>query len=108
MISENMLSQVDSEGHHYQVLKEMSDHYADGSELKRSDGFIRSCGGNLHGNKTTRCCKLEVEWKDGALRWIPLKDLKPSNPVELAEYAVANTIEDEHAFKWWVKGIICK
>ena len=44
MISENMISQVDSEGHHYQVLKEISDYSADGSALKRSDVFIRSCG----------------------------------------------------------------
>ena len=31
-----------------------------------------------------------------------LKGLKDSNPVELAEYAVANLILDEPAFKWWV------
>jgi len=33
---------------------------------------------------------------------VKLKDLKDSNPVELAEYAVANLIVDEPAFKWWV------
>ena len=32
-----------------------------------------------------------------------MKNLNVSNPVELAEYAVANIIEDEPAFKWWVK-----
>jgi hypothetical protein len=31
-----------------------------------------------------------------------LKDLKESNPVEVAEYAVANKIDDEPAFAWWV------
>ena len=30
-----------------------------------------------------------------------MKDLKDTNPVELAEYAVANKIAEEHAFKWW-------
>ena len=36
---------------------------------------------------------------------VPLKDLKASNPIEL-EYAVANNIEEEPAFKWWVKNTL--
>lgn len=31
-----------------------------------------------------------------------LKHVKDSNPIELAEYAVANRIQEEPAFKWWV------
>jgi ribosomal protein L31E len=34
--------------------------------------------------------------------WEHLKDLKESNPIEVAEYAVANRIDQEPAFKWWV------
>ena len=59
VIADNMLFQVDSEGHHYQVLKDISYHYADGSALKRRDRFIiRSHGGNIHDKKTTRGWKL--------------------------------------------------
>ena len=65
------------------------------STLKRSDGFIISHGGNLQAKKKTRGWKLEVEWRDGSLIWIPLKDIKASNPFEIAEYAVVNNIEDE-------------
>ena len=54
----------------------------------------------LDPKKTTRGWKSEVECKDGSLIWILLKDIKPSNPVELAEYVVANNVEYEHAFKW--------
>jgi hypothetical protein len=36
------------------------------------------------------------------MSWVKLKDLKASNPIELAEYAVANRIAEEPAFKWWV------
>jgi hypothetical protein len=32
-----------------------------------------------------------------------LKDLKASNPIELAEYAVGNHLVEEPAFRWWVK-----
>ena len=44
-----------------------------------------------------------VEWKDRSNDWVPLKDLKKSNPVYLAEYAVANEISDEPDFNWWIK-----
>lgn len=46
---------------------------------------------------------MEVEWKDGTTSWLPLKDLKDSNPIELAEYAVANKVSEEPAFAWWVR-----
>lgn len=46
--------------------------------------------------------QLLVEWNDGTTNWVDLKDLKASNPIELAEYAVANKIAEEPAFKWWV------
>jgi hypothetical protein len=43
-------------------------------------------------------------WKgrDRNLNWVPLKDLKDTNPVKLAECAVANKISEEQAFAWWV------
>ena len=31
-----------------------------------------------------------------------LKDVKEASPIELAEYAVANKIDKEPAFAWWV------
>ena len=47
-----------------------------------------------------------MEWKYRSVDWVPLKDLKQYNPVDLAEYAVANKISDEPAFNWWVKGTL--
>ena len=41
-----------------------------------------------------------VEWADRSTSMVPLKDLKVSNPVEVAEYATANNLEEEPAFKW--------
>ena len=43
-----------------------------------------------------------MEWKDGSFDWIELKDLKQSYPVELAEYALQNNIQNEPAFVWWI------
>ena len=41
-------------------------------------------------------------WKDGSTTWDPLKDIKESNPVDIAEYVVGNSIYEEAAFDWWV------
>ena len=95
MISENMLSQGYLEGYNYQVLNEISEHSVYGDALNKNDGFIQSCGRNLHPKKTTRGWKLEIKQKNGSLKWVPLKDLKASNPVELYEYEIANNIEYE-------------
>ena len=43
-----------------------------------------------------------ILWKDGSTSWEPLKDLKESNPLEVAEYAACNHIATEPAFTWWV------
>ena len=64
--------------------------------------------GNRHKKRTTRGWHLCVEWNDGTTNWIPLKDLRESNPIELAEYAVANRIHEEPAFHWWVPFVIRK
>ena len=47
-----------------------------------------------------------MEWKDGTTSWIPLKDLKESNPVQIAEYAVTNKIAEEPDFAWWVRHVL--
>jgi hypothetical protein len=47
-----------------------------------------------------------VQWKGGTSSWVDLKELKDSNPIEVAEYAVANQIHDEPAFNWWVKHVL--
>ena len=44
-----------------------------------------------------------MEWKDVSVDWVPLNDPKKSNPLKLAEYAVANEISNEPVFNWWFK-----
>ena len=83
-------------------MKEIVDHRSNATAISKDDGFVISSGGNRTAKRTTRRWELYVEWKDGTSDWVKLKDLKDSNPVELAEYAVANLIANEPAFKWWV------
>ena len=44
-----------------------------------------------------------MEWKEGSSSWHPLCDIKNSFPIHLAEYAVKHELQDELAFKWWVR-----
>jgi len=41
---------------------------------------------------------MEVEWRNGTTSWLPLKTLKETNPIQVADYAKANKIDMEPAF----------
>ena len=82
------MSQVESECNHYKVFTEMTDQNNDDSAIANVDGFIKYISGNLHRNRTTHGWKILVEWKDISADWVPLKELKQSNPLDMAEYYV--------------------
>jgi hypothetical protein len=63
--------------------------------ISKDDGFVEDRYGKRHPRITTRGWDLQVEWRDGSTTWVPLSELKESNPVEVAEYAVANKIAEE-------------
>ena len=48
IIAENMMSEVDSEGHHYQVFTEVTDIKKDYSAISEVDGFIKYINDKLH------------------------------------------------------------
>jgi hypothetical protein len=55
---------------------------------------------------TTQGWDLLIQWKDGTMSWEPLKNLKESNPVQVAEFAILNGIADEAAFAWGIKDVL--
>ena len=103
LIAENMYSQIDTEGNRYLLLSEIIDHLKDKRAMDKDDGTYVDKHGRAKPRITTQGWKLLVEWKDGTTSWVPLKDMKESFPIETAEYAVANKISEEPAFKWWVE-----
>ena len=86
-----MYSQCDEEGRSYYLLDEIVDHRQDEKAVQFSDRFYP---GTDKIKRTTKGWDLLVNWKDGTSDWIPLKDLKESNPIEVAEYAVANKLTE--------------
>jgi hypothetical protein len=101
IIAENMLSMCDEEGNQYLLMNHIVDHKKEENAVPKKDAFIW-IRGRKYPRKTTKGWKLCVEWKDGTTSWVPLSTLKESNPVEIAEYAVAHELSDEPAFSWWV------
>ena len=102
IIAENIYAQVDGEGNQRMMLKEIVDHKRDNSALSGEEGYTLSYNGNKVLKKSTKGWYVLVEWKDGTTNWIAVKDMKDSNPIELAECAVANQLDKEPAFAWWV------
>jgi len=86
IIAENMFSQADSEGRQYMLLAEITDHKRMKYAISIKDGTIQSKNGNVHKKKTTKGWKFLCQWKDGNEDLVPLKDLKDSYPIQLAEY----------------------
>jgi hypothetical protein len=108
VIAENMYAQVDDESNMFQLLDEIMDHKKDDTVIDKANGTVTLANGNVKPKITTQGWQLLVIWKDKSMSWVKLKDLKASNAIELAEYAVANQIVEEPAFIWWVSITLCK
>ena len=102
LIAENLLSQVDEDGHRQMLFSKIIDHRVTQDAIPKSQGTFITPSGAIRKKRTTRGWELCVQWKGGSTEWVELKDLKESYPVQLAEYAVQNGIQDEPAFAWWV------
>lgn len=102
----NLHSQIDDEGRQYDVFEEICDHKRDSCALIMAQGTRRRPNGDPMPVKTTKGWKLQVRFKGGRTSWLTLRQLKDSNPLETAEYAIAAGIDKEPAFAWWVKDIL--
>ncbi len=101
IIAEHIYAQIDGDGYGRTLLDEIVDHRMEPDAIAKEDGWMKGFNGQLKRKQTTRGWSLLVRFKDRSEQWIKLKDLKESNPVELAEYAEANQLLDEPAFAWW-------
>lgn len=96
LIAKNFVGQFDENSHMYRMLENINDHRVDSPQS------------TIQGSKTT--CGHDTQWttKDGTVPWIPLKDMKESYPIEMADFAVAMDLVESPAFKWWVPYVLRK
>ena len=101
-----MFAQVDSDGNRQVLLDEIIDYRRDKSALSISQSVVTMPNGRQRQRPTTKGWQLLLQWKDGSTNWAALKEVKEAYPVQLAQFAVANHIEKEAAFAWWVPGVL--
>jgi len=53
--------------------------------------------------QVTKGWNIYIMWNDSSTTWHTLIDTKRSFPVQLAQYAIDNNLQDEEAFRWWIK-----
>ncbi len=103
IIAEAIFAKVDDEGREYLLLDSIIDHKRDESvALNESNGFNVKSNGTRVAKQTTQGWKFLLRWKDNSENWVDLKDLKESNPLEVADYVQGHGLLTEPAFAWWV------
>ena len=108
VIAENLFSSVDDDGYNFDYLYEIIGHRKDDTAVTKENGFVETKSGTKRRVITTKGWQLNVQWENGEQSWIPLKDIKESNPIEIAEYAINNKIHSEPAFAWWINHALKK
>ena len=108
LIAENLYAMTDDEGYTHQILEEIVGHQFTDEAIPEEESWITLANGQQRPVWTTKGCNLRVRFTDGSHDWIPLKDLKMSNPIETAEYAVSHNLKSKPCFRWWVKHTLRK
>jgi hypothetical protein len=107
LIAEAIYAKIDDEGYSHMMMDEIVDHKMDHAAVGHDDSYVIH-NGRRHRRRTTRGWKLCVRWKDGSTTWETLKDMKDSDPLHTAEYAVNNKLVEHPAFAWWVPHVMRK
>ena len=97
MIAESLYSSCDEEGNQYSLLQGIVNHRTTEDAISQVNGFCEING--IRWRKiTTAGWELQVQWNDGTCSWVPLKDIKESNPLQVAEYAISREIDPDTIF----------
>ena len=108
LIAESMYAQCDAEGNQYLLLDSFVDYRKTEKAISLTDQMITNSRGRPALRRTTAGWDFCVQWRDGSTSWEKLSLLKETHPVQTAEYAVAQGIDHEPAFNWWVKKVLKK
>ena len=104
VLAESLMANVDDDGYDLGLVEEIVDHKKTDKAISVSEGFTDKGKPVI----TTKGWSVRIKWKDGSSDWLPLSQVKNSNPLQLAEYAVAQKIHKEPAFNWWATKVLRK
>ena len=103
VITENLWDQADDDGYNYRQLYEIIGHRRNSDAIAIEDGFYETKTGMKRRVITTKGWDFQIKWESGDVSYISLKDIKETNPLEIAGYVMANKLDKEPAFAWWIK-----
>jgi hypothetical protein len=108
ILAEALYAQVDADGNRFMLLKEIVDHRKDQTALLGSEALVPNSSGSRNPTRrfSTKGWTLQCMWADGSTSWEPLRNLRESNPLELAQYAEVHDLLNEPAFNWWAKEVL--
>jgi hypothetical protein len=87
-IAENMLTQVNCDGYSMTLMQGIIDFKKDeATAISKADKWVVTARGQRRLRMSTAAgWKLLIQWRDGSMTWIPLKEMKESHPVEMADF----------------------
>ena len=92
---------ADADGWHTGGLEEIENFRKDESiAVPHNRGFIETSSGCQDPVITTKGWDLKVCCRDKSTNWIPLAEIKESNPIEVAEAALEFKHDREPEFNW--------
>mmetsp|Transcript_10686 Transcript_10686/g.15073 ORF Transcript_10686/g.15073 Transcript_10686/m.15073 type:complete len:195 (+) Transcript_10686:622-1206(+) len=102
LIAKAIWSECDSGGRRHQLMDEKISHEKGQDALEPEEAYKSINGRNKKFKKTTKGWRTLILKKDGQQSWVPMKDIKDTYPLALAEYAEKVGIHEEAAFWWWI------
>ena len=105
-ITENLFATIDGSGNQFVLLEKIINHRTTAEAPPKEDAYFNTHTRRKTWRRTTKGWDLLFQWKDGSNDWIELKDVKESNPIEVAQYAPNKKLLDEPAFAWWINTIM--
>ena len=105
--SDLVLTYFNLEGNQYMLMDSIMDHKTDGHAVLKGDQYVY-VNGRKSLRRSTKGWHLCIKWKDGSTSWERLVGMKESYPVEVAEYSVARSIDQEPAYEWWARHFLKK
>lgn len=103
IIAESIYNQVNDEGYENTLFHSIISHEYEPpfTDIMQDENFNSK-------SKSTQGWKICLQWKDGSSSWHPMIDVKNLFPVQLADYALFNKLQDKVGFSWWVKHTLKK
>ena len=101
IITENLITQVDEEGHRKLLLEDIINYVRNSDAVHRDDTFFDTITGMRQRKVTTKGWEICVRWKDVSTDWIVQNDLKQYYPTKLANFSQPHGTHEVPYFEWW-------